>query len=142
MVRTASKTLAACRTGRLDPSSVGFADTFSRKGRRVLVLTGLPTRSGYSAYESPLQNNAWRCTGATKRPPKIDAPDPPRDRAWRLDEVRTAALVRLLAADPRVRRIFIEPHLKARLGLTHLAKVRFAGCQAARHDDHIHIDFY
>lgn len=105
-------------------------------------LAGPPTPSGYRAFEPPLKNSDRRCTGATKRPPKIDAPDPPRDRAWRLDEVRTAALVRLLAADPRVRRIFIEPHLKARLGLTHLAKVRFAGCQAARHDDHIHIDFY
>lgn len=109
------------------------------KGR---PLAAAPTRSGYRAFEPPRKNSERRCTGATKRPPGVDAPDPPRDRRWRLDEARTAALVRLLAADPRVRRIFIEPHLKARLGLSQLSKVRFAGCRAARHDDHLHVDFY
>lgn len=109
------------------------------KGR---PLAAPPTRSGYRAFEPPLKNSERRCTGATKRPPEIDAPDPPKGRNWRLDEARTAALVRLLAADPGVRRIFIEPHLKARLGLSGLGKVRFAGCRAARHDDHIHVDFF
>lgn len=109
------------------------------KGR---PLAGPPTRSGYGAYEPPRKNADRRCTGATKRSPRVDAPDPPADRHWRLDEVRTASLVRLLAGDPRVRRIFIEPHLKARLGLSGLGKVRFAGCRAARHDDHIHVDFF
>ena len=109
------------------------------KGR---PLAAAPTVSGYGAYEPPLKGSDRRCTGATKRPSKIDAPDPPGDRNWRLDEVRTADMVRLLAADPRVRRIFIEPHLKSRLGLSRLGKVRFAGCRAARHDDHIHVDFF
>ena len=67
--------------------------------------------------------------------------DPPADRAWRLDEDRTRDLLALLVADPRVRRIFVEPHLKTRLGFDGNAKVRFAGCQAARHDDHVHVDF-
>ena len=105
-------------------------------------LAATPTVSGYGAYEPPLKNNERRCTGATKRASTIDGADPPADRNWRLDEARTAVLVRLLAADPRVRRIFIEPHLKARLGLSRLGKVRFAGCRAARHDDHIHVDFF
>ena len=30
----------------------------------------------------------------------------------------------------------------ARPGFSGSGKVRFAGCQAARHDDHIHVDFY
>lgn len=101
-----------------------------------------PTRSGYGAYEPPLKDADRRCTGATKRSPKIDAPDPPSERQWRLDEARTANLIRLLVADPHVRRVFIEPHLKARLRLSGLGKVRFAGCGAARHDDHIHVDFF
>lgn len=109
------------------------------KGR---PLAAAPTKSGYRAFEPPLKNSDRRCTGATKRPLKSDAPDPPADRKWRLDEIRTAALVRLLVADPRVRRVFIEPHLKAGLGLSGLGKVRFAGCRAARHDDHIHVDFF
>ncbi|MCF8504925.1 MAG: hypothetical protein K9G59_08420 [Caulobacter sp.] len=107
-----------------------------------LPLVAAPTRSGYGAYEPPLKSGDRRCTGATARAPGIAAPDPAAGRRWRLDEVRTAALVRLLAADPQVRRVFIEPHLKARLGLSDLGKVRFAGCRAARHDDHIHVDFF
>ncbi len=55
-----------------------------------------------------------------------------------LDGPRTAALITQLAADPRVSKIFVEPPLAARLGLSH-PKIRFQGCRAARHDDHIHI---
>ncbi|MDQ0466365.1 hypothetical protein QO010_004158 [Caulobacter ginsengisoli] len=100
-----------------------------------------PPRSwGYEAFEPPRREAERACAGGRRG--KNDRPDPPRDRAWRLDEARTAALVKVLAADPRVRRIFIEPHLKTRLGLTTYGKVRFAGCQAARHDDHIHVDFF
>jgi hypothetical protein len=54
-----------------------------------------------------------------------------------LDPVRTTALIRALLADPRVGKVFVEPPLAARLGLSD-EKLRFQGCRAARHDDHIH----
>jgi hypothetical protein len=54
------------------------------------------------------------------------------------DSVRTKELVNLFASQKMVEKIFIEPHLKTRLGLT-AAKIRFHGCQAVRHDDHIHV---
>ncbi len=57
-----------------------------------------------------------------------------------LDAPRTRVLLERLISMPTVRRIFIEPHLAARLGLNH-SKLRFQGCMAARHDDHIHIEF-
>lgn len=98
-----------------------------------------PKPWGYEAFEPPRREAERVCAG--KRG-KNDRPDPPRDRRWRLDEARTAALIRILVADPRVRRIFIEPHLKVRLGFAKERKVRFAGCQAARHDDHVHVDFF
>jgi len=44
-----------------------------------------------------------------------------------------------LATDKRVGKIFIEPHLKSRLGLGQYHKIRFHGCAAVRHDDHIHV---
>lgn len=50
---------------------------------------------------------------------------------------RNAAILRILAADARVGKIFIEPHLQSRFGVSH-PKIRFQGCSAARHDDHIH----
>lgn len=34
-------------------------------------------------------------------------------------------------------KILIEPHIPARLGVSSRA-IRFQGCRAARHDDHIH----
>ena len=101
-------------------------------------LSGPPTLSGYNAFEPP-RRKAERVCVRVKGPHQ--QPDPPASRAWRLDTARTADLVRRLTADRRVRRVFIEPHLKARLGFAHDPKVRFAGCQAARHDDHMHVDF-
>lgn len=54
------------------------------------------------------------------------------------DDIRTKALINLFAARPAIGKLFIEPHLKERLGLTS-PKVRFHGCQAVRHDDHVHV---
>ena len=39
---------------------------------------------------------------------------------------------------PNLGKVFIEPHLKDRMKLTN-SKIRFHGCGAVRHDDHIHI---
>ena len=58
---------------------------------------------------------------------------------WTLDEPRTRQALTFLTDDDRVGRIFVEPHLKDRLRLKS-SKVRFQGCRAARHDDHIHIE--
>jgi hypothetical protein len=54
------------------------------------------------------------------------------------DSTRTKGLVNIFANQPVIDKIFIEPHLKDRLGLT-TSKIRFHGCQAVRHDDHIHV---
>jgi hypothetical protein len=47
-------------------------------------------------------------------------------------------LIQLLCHQPQLGKIFIEPHLKSRMNLKH-DKIRFHGCAAVRHDDHIHI---
>jgi hypothetical protein len=57
---------------------------------------------------------------------------------YSLDNAKTRELVNLFAAQQNIGKIFIEPHLKVRLNLT-TEKIRFHGCQAVRHDDHIHI---
>ncbi len=57
---------------------------------------------------------------------------------YKLDEPRTAELIRLFANEKSVRKILLEPHLKTRLGLSKFDKIRFQGCKAARHDDHFH----
>ena len=61
----------------------------------------------------------------------------PMWRGYELDEERTAAVLRILSNDERVGKTFIEPHLVQSLGVAH-PRIRFQGCRAARHDDHIH----
>jgi len=47
-------------------------------------------------------------------------------------------LLNALLAQAQTSKIFIEPHLKKRLELAN-KKLRFQGCKATRHDDHIHL---
>jgi hypothetical protein len=54
------------------------------------------------------------------------------------DEQRTKDLLAGFMREKNIEKIFIEPHLKTRLGLMG-EKIRFHGCQAVRHDDHIHV---
>jgi len=54
------------------------------------------------------------------------------------DDTRTKYMVNLFASNPSIDKIFIEPHLKTRLNLSS-EKIRFHGCQAVRHDDHLHV---
>jgi hypothetical protein len=58
-----------------------------------------------------------------------------------LEPERTGAALRWLTTEGQragIERIFIEPYLAARLGVSS-PLLGFQGCRAARHDDHIHI---
>lgn len=57
---------------------------------------------------------------------------------YKLDEARNAAVLRILSNDDRIGKILVEPHLVQSLDVAH-PKIRFQGCRAARHDDHIHL---
>ncbi len=57
---------------------------------------------------------------------------------YQLEQTRMRAALQWLSEDDRVGKVFIEPHLKLGLGVEG-EKIRFQGCRAARHDDHIHI---
>ncbi|REE08670.1 hypothetical protein DFQ09_106137 [Winogradskyella pacifica] len=56
----------------------------------------------------------------------------------KLDKAKTTLIIKQLLSIPSTHKIFIEPHLKQSLDLSHQSKIRFTGCQAVRHDDHIH----
>lgn len=56
-----------------------------------------------------------------------------------LDNKITKTLIRHLISHPQTQKVFIEPHLKQSLGLSNETKIRFHGCRAVRHDDHIHL---
>lgn len=55
----------------------------------------------------------------------------------KFSEKGTSKLTREILNQKNTGKLFIEPHLKSRLRITN-NKVRFHGCQAVRHDDHIH----
>ncbi|WP_299336016.1 hypothetical protein [uncultured Psychroserpens sp.] len=56
----------------------------------------------------------------------------------RLDKKNTKVLIQELLSQSNAQKLFIEPYLKRELGLSNYSKIRFHGCQAVRHDDHIH----
>ncbi|MCH8330216.1 MAG: hypothetical protein IH946_02370 [Bacteroidetes bacterium] len=56
-----------------------------------------------------------------------------------LDNHKTYELITRLSAESETNKIFIEPHLRERLQLKG-EKIRYHGCHAVRHDDHIHVE--
>ena len=51
----------------------------------------------------------------------------------------TKLLINQLLSYSATQKLFIEPHLKQSLSYGNHQKVRFHGCKAVRHDDHIHL---
>ncbi|TCL95898.1 hypothetical protein C8J38_101247 [Rhizobium sp. PP-WC-2G-219] len=102
------------------------------------------TRSplGYFAFEQPQPGDVLPCAGRHDLLSfrwDLDVLQPMFKRLP-LDEARTAGAVSWLSTrgqDLGVEKIFIEPHLARTLGVENEI-VRFQGCRAARHDDHIH----
>lgn len=95
---------------------------------------------GYGAFEEPRSGDPQPCkdvTGLTLRWNLTWLQ--PLMRQATLDETRTAEGLRWLATNlPAGSKVFVEPHLTKRLSING-EKIRFQGCRAARHDDHIHV---
>lgn len=60
-------------------------------------------------------------------------------KRYKFDEQATRELIEKLSRTAVIGKIFVEPHLKKRLRFSSNTKVRYHGCHAVRHDDHIHI---
>jgi hypothetical protein len=54
------------------------------------------------------------------------------------DAARTKSMIELFVAQEQIGKALLEPHLKSRLKLNN-NKIRLHGCQAVRHDDHVHV---
>ncbi len=104
-----------------------------------------PGRSGYGVFENPQkggQNTSDFCRSLGSFQydyPKFLTLGKRDDLIF--DELRTRELLSLLVREQQVKKVFIEPHLKVRLGLNKESKIRFQGCKSVRHDDHIHVEF-
>jgi hypothetical protein len=116
-------------------ADLAFMYQDARAGR---PLSGPPSWFGYGAYEQPKAGEMQPCRGVSS-PLRWDFDRlQPLFAFARMDPVRTKILVEALSRDPGVQKILLEPHLKARMDIRS-DKVRFQGCRAARHDDHIHV---
>ncbi len=99
-----------------------------------------PSPIGYFAYAAPDAGAIASCPGSAGWRRWDLAALQPLFAGYRFDVAGTRRVVEALLATGAVRRIFVEPHLKHGLGLDD-ARLRFQGCRAARHDDHLHVEF-
>ncbi|GAB5557366.1 MAG: hypothetical protein SchgKO_15790 [Schleiferiaceae bacterium] len=103
----------------------------------------LKSRSGYGVFEIPVGdelNQPAICDQAGAKQYNLAAylslGEINTELKW--SKKWTKELMVKLCTDPRIGKIFLEPHLVNRMDL-HYHKIRFHGCHAVRHDDHIHI---
>lgn len=117
---------------------------FFYKNEKGEPLNGVsPSWSGYGVYDVPKKgevNTTTQCKqkggwqyDMTKYLSFF------KKNTLQTDETRTKTLLKIIAKHPKVGKVFLEPHLKTRWGLQSISKIRFHGCQAVRHDDHIHL---
>lgn len=117
-----------------DGRKVDLAYFYQRKTTQEPVDFS-PSWLGYWFYEQPLSPKEDACRGKQSWLRwNVDWLQP-RYAAYAMDVDRTRLLMQLLAADAQ--KILLEPHLQRKLDVQ-AANIRFQGCHAARHDDHIH----
>lgn len=106
------------------------------------LLPGSPSWLGYGYLEAPKAgeyDQPVRCTKQGYWQYSLLSQLVPQDKKLNFSASLNRQLLLRLAQHPAIGKIFLEPHLKTRLGLQRQRKVRFHGCAAVRHDDHIHI---
>lgn len=59
-------------------------------------------------------------------------------KGMEFDKAANRFLLQKIMENKLIQKVFIEPHLQKRLNLEKYKKIRFHGCHAVRHDDHIH----
>ncbi len=98
-----------------------------------------PSISGYGAYVDANNHTASNCL--KKGYWQYDFPKYltlGTINSLKFDETKTKSTIKEFLSHSQTEKIFIEPYLKERLHLKN-GKIRFHGCKAVRHDDHIHL---
>ncbi|MEE9439480.1 MAG: hypothetical protein V3V14_10805 [Saprospiraceae bacterium] len=100
-----------------------------------------PSNSGYGKFVAPLKNevnqtNICKAKGYWHYDYTKLLTLGGRDNL-EFDLQNTKNLVRKIIEKSTTQKVLIEPHIKNRMNLNN-KKIRFQGCRAVRHDDHIH----
>jgi hypothetical protein len=115
---------------------------FYRETNGQPVLDGAASPIGYWAYEAPRAGEVRPCANFSGMNLRWDFSGLQSKVTRRADPERMMAMLRWLTTDGRrlgVSKILIESHLKQRWA-PGADMVRFQGCRAARHDDHLHLE--
>lgn len=103
-----------------------------------------PSFSGYGVFEGPRKGERDRISECKKQGfwqydkakyMQLGA----NEADFEFDAATTKRMTQLFVKQSAIEKMFIEPHLQTRLGLEKEPKIRLHGCQAVRHDDHLHI---
>lgn len=126
-----------------DGRKLDLAFIYKQKGSNRIIPSGAATLTGYGDCDLPKKGEKDQPARCLKAGHWIY--DITRRLAFRsrpssivVDDWRTGRLVKHIADDVKIGKLFLEPHLVNRWGVAG-GKVRFQGCHAVRHDDHIHI---
>lgn len=101
--------------------------------------TKKPSTSGYGAYiksSNATTNNCFKKGYWQYDFPKYFTFG--TNTTLQFDSITTRKILTTFLKHSKTEKIFIEPYLKQQLNLSH-SKIRFHGCKAVRHDDHIHL---
>ncbi len=107
------------------------------------MVDGKKSRSGYGVFV-PMKQGEYNQTKVCKSKGVFQYDYPKYLTLGRINEdlkfsqYGTKELIEALLKNRELGKLFIEPNLKKRLGLTD-SRVRNHGCRAVRHDDHIHV---
>ncbi|MCW3787752.1 hypothetical protein [Plebeiibacterium sediminum] len=108
-----------------------------------IIINKSKSISGYGVFENAL-NNEFNQTQRCFEQGYLQYDFPKYLTLGRINsnlkfsEKGTKQLLLALLKEKTISKIFIEPHLKNRMGIKD-TRVRFQGCRSVRHDDHIHI---
>ncbi|EAR07666.1 hypothetical protein [Reinekea blandensis] len=124
-----------------DGRKVDLANLY--EDEKGVLVAGTPSRSGYGVFEHPAPdetNTNERCKDQGYFQydyPKYLTLDVSNE-TYNFSTEWNKTLLEILLSYATVEKVFVEPHLVNRLQLDN-NRVRFHGCGAVRHDDHIHV---
>ncbi len=105
-----------------------------------------PSISGYGVFESPKQTEYDQITVCKQKgywqydfPKYLTLGTIHNDLEF--SEKTTRKFLQKITQHSSISKVFIEPHLRDRMNIKH-SKIRYQGCRAVRHDDHIHFQVY
>ena len=108
-----------------------------------IIKNGQKSISGYGVFEDPTANEYDQVTKCISS--GYFQYDYPKymtfgkiNKGYVFSKKGTKKLINSILKNQNLGKLFIEPHLKSRMSLND-TRIRYHGCMAVRHDDHIHI---